>query len=117
MNPDASWVRIKNKHYSQAVGRHDFFDRRRARGEGLMYGFTRENIDLEAIRERIAQMSDEALERYGRSAAWLAENGEPEESSSLGPRRVAAASSKGGRKVALREMSTKNKKGRLADHC
>ena len=39
-----------------------------------MYGFTRENIDLEAIRERIAQMSDEALERYGRSAAWLAEN-------------------------------------------
>jgi len=31
--PDATtWVRIKNQRYSQAVGRHDFFDRRRARG-------------------------------------------------------------------------------------
>jgi hypothetical protein len=30
--PDATtWVKIKNRHYSQAVGRHDFFDRRRAR--------------------------------------------------------------------------------------
>jgi ATP-dependent DNA ligase len=29
--PDATtWVKIKNKHYSQAVGRHDFFDRRKA---------------------------------------------------------------------------------------
>jgi hypothetical protein len=28
--PDATtWVKIKNRHYSQAVGRHDFFDRRR----------------------------------------------------------------------------------------
>ena len=27
--PDATtWVKIKNRHYSQAVGRHDFFDRR-----------------------------------------------------------------------------------------
>jgi len=31
--PDTTtWVKIKNRHYSQAVGRHDFFDRRRARG-------------------------------------------------------------------------------------
>ena len=30
--PDATtWVKIKNQHYSQAVGRHDFFDRRRRR--------------------------------------------------------------------------------------
>jgi hypothetical protein len=30
--PDATtWVKVKNKHYSQATGRHDFFDRRRAR--------------------------------------------------------------------------------------
>ena len=30
--PDATtWVKIKNRHYSQAVGRHDFFDRRRRR--------------------------------------------------------------------------------------
>jgi ATP-dependent DNA ligase len=28
-SPDATtWVKIKNKRYSQAVGRHDFFDRR-----------------------------------------------------------------------------------------
>ena len=26
-----SWVKIKNRAYSQAVGRSDFFDRRRAR--------------------------------------------------------------------------------------
>jgi hypothetical protein len=30
--PDATtWVNIKNKRYSQAVGRHDFFDRQRVR--------------------------------------------------------------------------------------
>jgi bifunctional non-homologous end joining protein LigD len=30
--PEATiWVKIKNRQYSQAVGRHDFFDRRRAR--------------------------------------------------------------------------------------
>jgi hypothetical protein len=30
--PDATtWVKIKNRQYSQAVGRHDFFDRRKAR--------------------------------------------------------------------------------------
>jgi len=28
--PDATpWVKIKNREYSQAVGRHDFFDRRK----------------------------------------------------------------------------------------
>jgi hypothetical protein len=43
-----------------------------------MYGFTGKNVDLEAIRERIAKMNDEALERYGRSAAWLAENDDRE---------------------------------------
>ena len=30
--PDATtWVKIKNREYSQAVGREDFFDRRKAR--------------------------------------------------------------------------------------
>jgi bifunctional non-homologous end joining protein LigD len=30
--PNATtWVKIKNKHYSQAVGSHDFYDRRKAR--------------------------------------------------------------------------------------
>ena len=30
--PEATtWVKIKNRQYSQAVGREDFFDRRRAR--------------------------------------------------------------------------------------
>jgi ATP-dependent DNA ligase len=30
--PEATtWVKIKNRRYSQAVGREDFFDRRRAR--------------------------------------------------------------------------------------
>jgi ATP-dependent DNA ligase len=30
--PEAtSWVKIKNRQYSQAIGRHDFFDRRKAR--------------------------------------------------------------------------------------
>ena len=29
--PEATtWVKIKNREYSQAVGRHDFFDRRKA---------------------------------------------------------------------------------------
>jgi bifunctional non-homologous end joining protein LigD len=27
---DGSWIKIKNRAYTQAVGRHDFFDRRRA---------------------------------------------------------------------------------------
>ena len=31
--PEATtWVKIKNQRYSQAVGRHDFFDRQRTRG-------------------------------------------------------------------------------------
>jgi ATP-dependent DNA ligase len=30
--PDATtWVKIKNRQYSQAIGREDFFDRQRAR--------------------------------------------------------------------------------------
>ena len=37
-----------------------------------MYDFTREDINLSAIRERIAKMSDEQLERYGKSAASMA---------------------------------------------
>jgi ATP-dependent Zn protease len=37
-----------------------------------VYGFTSETVDLAAIRERIASMSDEALERYGRAAAFMA---------------------------------------------
>jgi hypothetical protein len=39
-----------------------------------MYNFTREDIDLEAIRARIARMSDRELVRYGQSAAWMAEH-------------------------------------------
>jgi len=30
-----------------------------------VYGFTRDEIDLEAIRHRIARMTNEQLERYG----------------------------------------------------
>ena len=42
------------------------------RGEASMYGFTSETVNLPAIRERIAKMSDEALRRYGRAAAFMA---------------------------------------------
>jgi ATP-dependent DNA ligase len=28
---ETTWVKIKNQHYSQAVGRADFFDRRKRR--------------------------------------------------------------------------------------
>jgi hypothetical protein len=37
-----------------------------------MYNFTRESIDLEAIRARLARMSDRELVKYGQSAAWMA---------------------------------------------
>jgi hypothetical protein len=37
-----------------------------------MYNFTREDIDLEAIRGRIARMSDQELRKYGEAAAWMA---------------------------------------------
>jgi hypothetical protein len=37
-----------------------------------MYDFTRELIDLDAIRARIARMSDDELRRYGEAAAWMA---------------------------------------------
>jgi hypothetical protein len=33
--------------------------------------FTREDIDLEAIRARIAGMSDSELLKYGQSAVWM----------------------------------------------
>jgi hypothetical protein len=36
-----------------------------------VYEFTRDDIDLEAIGRRFARMSDEQLERYGRSAAFM----------------------------------------------
>jgi len=36
-----------------------------------MYNFTRETIDLKAIRARIARMTDAELLKYGQSAAWL----------------------------------------------
>ena len=39
-----------------------------------MYNLTREDIDLEAIRARIAQMTDAELVKYGQSAAWMAEH-------------------------------------------
>ena len=43
--PDATtWVKIKNRQYSQAVGRHDFFDPRRVRtGNSRSYG---QNIQM-----------------------------------------------------------------------
>jgi hypothetical protein len=37
-----------------------------------MYDFTRELIDLDAIRARIARMSADELRRYGEAAAWMA---------------------------------------------
>jgi hypothetical protein len=37
-----------------------------------MYNFTRTDIDLEAIRGRIARMSDRELRKYGEAAAWMA---------------------------------------------
>jgi hypothetical protein len=37
-----------------------------------MYNFTWEDIDLEVIRARIAQMSDAELMKYGQSVAWMA---------------------------------------------
>ena len=37
-----------------------------------MYDFTRNDIDLEAIRKRIAAMSDAQLLEYGRAAATMA---------------------------------------------
>jgi hypothetical protein len=36
-----------------------------------MYNFTREDIDLEGIRARIARMSDRELLKYGQSGAWI----------------------------------------------
>jgi hypothetical protein len=37
-----------------------------------MYSFTRNDIDLDSIRARIARMSDDELRRYGEAAAWMA---------------------------------------------
>jgi hypothetical protein len=37
-----------------------------------MYSFTRTDIDLEAIRARIARKSDAELRKYGEAAAWMA---------------------------------------------
>jgi hypothetical protein len=39
-----------------------------------MYGFTSEEINLDAIRERIAKMTDLEVEAYGQAAAWMAEH-------------------------------------------
>jgi hypothetical protein len=38
-----------------------------------MHRFTREDIDVEAIRQRLRGMSDEELLRHGRAAAWMAD--------------------------------------------
>jgi hypothetical protein len=43
-----------------------------------MYGFTRESVDLEAIRKRIAKMTDDRLVRYGKSAAFMAKRDDRE---------------------------------------
>ena len=37
-----------------------------------MYGFTRDDIDIDAIRARLARMRDDDLLAYGRAAAFLA---------------------------------------------
>lgn len=37
-----------------------------------MYRFTRTDIDLEAIRDRLRKMDDEELLRYGKAAASMA---------------------------------------------
>jgi len=37
-----------------------------------VYRFTREETDLEAIRERIKWMNGERLKHYGQAAAWIA---------------------------------------------
>ena len=40
--PDATtWVKINNRQYSQAVGREDFFDRRRLNSRPKAYAMTR----------------------------------------------------------------------------
>jgi hypothetical protein len=41
-----------------------------------MYSFTRTDIDLEAIRGRIARMSDAELRKYGEDAVWMAASAE-----------------------------------------
>jgi hypothetical protein len=38
-----------------------------------MHEFTREDVDLEAIRERLRKMTDDQLTRYGKSAAYMAD--------------------------------------------
>jgi hypothetical protein len=78
-----------------------------------MYNFTREDIDLEAIRTRIARMSDSELLKYGQSAAWMAEHNDRttwrvqlEEARAEWRRRQAAAPRK---QVSLPHVSTKNR--------
>jgi len=39
-----------------------------------VYDFTREEIILDAIRERLAKMTDLKLEAYRQAAAWMAEH-------------------------------------------
>lgn len=43
-----------------------------------MYGFTREDIDLEKIRSRLARMRDDDLLAYGKAAAFLAKRSNDE---------------------------------------
>jgi len=43
-----------------------------------MYDFTREDIDLAKIRERIKKTNDDQLLAYGRSAAWMTEHNDCE---------------------------------------
>jgi hypothetical protein len=42
-----------------------------------MYDFTTETVDFEAIRARIAKMTDQAM-RYGKSAAFMAKRSDRE---------------------------------------
>ena len=41
-----------------------------------MYSFTREHMELDAIRQRIASMSDDELRAYGEASAWMAAHSE-----------------------------------------
>jgi hypothetical protein len=67
--PEASLDPGNAETVSVGAGRGRKLPRREVVG---MYNFTRDDIDLEAIRARIARMSDTELLKYGQSAAWMA---------------------------------------------
>jgi hypothetical protein len=48
------------------------------RDNGALHDLTGENVDLDAIRKRIAGLSDEELLQYGRDLAFVARNSDRE---------------------------------------